>query len=254
MSQENIEIVGFVTAFFIILASFITGALLYLRQYRKKKLEHEEEKNSLQEQHQLQLMQTQLNSQQQTMHHIGREIHDSVGQKLTLASIYTKQMTAENDKAAAIYSLIDESLRELRQLSKSLTDPELLTISIHDLLMKEAERVNASGACYLRIEPLAAPDNLEPGEKNTLFRLLQEFIQNSLKHAACRNITISFLKDDAQLVVHATDDGKGFELQANNAGNGLYNMKRRAEELKAELLLNSRPGSGTQLTIKIPVA
>lgn len=238
------------TAIFLLSAGVI--AMLVLHHQRKKK--QKEEKKEMAHQHKQALMQTQLNSQQQTMHHIGREIHDSVGQKLTLASIYTKQMTAENDKAAAIYSLIDESLRELRQLSKSLTDPELLTISIHDLLMKEAERINASGACYLRIEPLSAPDNLEPGEKNTLFRLLQEFIQNSLKHAACRNITISFLKDDAQLMVHATDDGKGFELQANNAGNGLYNMKRRAEELKAELLLNSRPGSGTQLTIKIPVA
>jgi signal transduction histidine kinase len=253
MPQGSIEIAGFVLSFFIILASFITGVVIYLRQYRKRKLEHEHEKLILIEKHQLQLMQTQLTSQQQTMQHIGREIHDSVGQKLTLASIYSNQLKETDPKKESIQKLIDESLKELRQLSKSLTDPSFTELSFIELLQKEAERINASGACYVFIEHNNNAAALQPGPKNILFRLLQEFMQNSLKHAACRNIRIAAAQNGNQLTVTATDDGKGFDKNNTTPGSGLYNMKRRAEELQATLHITSEPGKGTQLNITIPL-
>ena len=241
------------SSFFIILASFIIGVLLYLRQYRKRTLEHEHEKSVLHEEHQLQLMQTQLSSQQQTMQHIGREIHDSVGQKLTLASIYSNQIAETDTKKESIKKLIDESLQELRQLSKSLTDPSFTELSIISLLQKEAERINASGACYVSLKQGDKETELQPGAKNILFRLLQEFIQNSLKHAACRNIQISLIQNVNSITVTAVDDGKGFDRNNITPGSGLYNMKRRAEELNALLNIESEPGKGTHLHLTLPL-
>ncbi|MBK8610826.1 MAG: histidine kinase dimerization/phosphoacceptor domain-containing protein [Chitinophagaceae bacterium] len=88
----------------------------------------------MKEKHHIELLNTQLESQQQTMHFIGQEIHDSVAQKLTLASIYTQRMEFDNempgikDKLTGVSKIINDSLLELRELSKNLTDTKLQKI------------------------------------------------------------------------------------------------------------------------------
>jgi signal transduction histidine kinase len=221
-------------------------------------MSHLREKESINELHREQLLSAQLESQQQTMQHIGTEIHDNVGQKLTLASLYTKQLSTTSmevmaKKIAAVGTIIDESLTELRQLSKTLTNPELANASLLVLLNEEAKRINASGICHVSINN-SGEIILQPADKNILFRLLQEFIQNSLKHAGCRRIAISLDKNNAELTVTATDDGKGFDTSIASTGIGLQNMKRRAEQLKAFYQLNSETGKGTTLTLQLPLS
>ena len=90
-------------------------------------------------------------------------------------------------------------------------------------------------------------------EKNILFRLLQEFLQNSLKHSKCRKIEISLDKKDEQLLITATDDGKGFDTSSSSTGIGLQNMQRRAEQINAVYKLSSESGKGTTLTLQVPI-
>src|SRR6185436_9531091 len=90
------EIIIFIVLANIILLIFITGIIVFVFQYRKRKLLHEREKIFLEKQHKLDLLNSQLQVQSQTMQFIGQEIHDSVAQKLTLASIYTQQLEFEN--------------------------------------------------------------------------------------------------------------------------------------------------------------
>jgi signal transduction histidine kinase len=246
--MQKVTLIIFIILSSLILLVFIGGIILFIIQYRKRKLEHEHEKSILQEEHQMQLLQTQISSQTQTMHHIGREIHDSVGQKLTLASIYTKQLQVNDEKVNTISHIIDESLQELRQLSKSLTDPAQVQAGITELLQTEASRINASGACFVHVnhnEEIV----LSQSNKHILLRLLQEFMQNSLKHAACRNIYIELSQNGDALNVTAKDDGKGFDIQETSNGLGLYSMKRRADELNAAYELQSTAGAGTKLSL-----
>jgi signal transduction histidine kinase len=241
----------------IIMLLFIVGIVLFVRQYRRKKIQYEMEKNKVEEQHRIDLLNIQLESQQQIMQHIGQEIHDNVGQKLTLASLYTKHLAhGESDpllieKATAIGSIIDNSLDELRQLSKSLVDPHFTSANILSLLNEEAAKINNSNICRISIQTDLEAIALAPGDKSILFRLLQEFIQNSLKHAGCRHIAISFEKQDSGIVIQASDDGKGFNIDTSSNGIGLYNMKRRASQLNAEYTLTSHPGIGTFLSLHL---
>jgi signal transduction histidine kinase len=209
----------------------------------------------MKEMHQQELLQTQLEIQTQTMQHIGTEIHDNVGQKLTLASLYSKQLNAGSanleEKINAISKIIDESLAELRRLSKTLTDPELANAGLVELLTGDAARINASGVCFVDIGTQGQPVNLTAAKKNILFRLLQEFIQNSLKHAACRKININIINSNGLLEITANDDGKGFDMTQPAAGIGLQNMKRRAQQLNTRFELTSEPGKGTSLNLAI---
>jgi signal transduction histidine kinase len=249
------EIIILVVIINLILVILIIGIVFFIMQYRKRRMQNEKERKVADELHQKELLSIQLDSQQHTMQHIGIEIHDNVGQKLTLASLYTKQLatgTANNmeSKIAEVGSIIDESLIELRQLSKTLTNPELANATITTLLIEEAKRINASGICHVSIN--SKEDVFLPqAEKNILFRLLQEFIQNSLKHASCRKININIGKENEMLKVTAIDDGKGFDMATPSKGIGLQNMKRRAEQLNAAFKLESKSGEGTTLVLQL---
>ena len=90
------EIIIFIILTSLIVVIFIMGIFLFAFQYKRKRKEYINEKQIRNEQHQQELLTTQLEIQTQTMQHIGREIHDNVGQKLTLASLYTQQLAYEN--------------------------------------------------------------------------------------------------------------------------------------------------------------
>jgi len=260
MRQSEITI--FIIIANIILLLFIAGIIIFVFQYRKRKLLHIKETEMLNEQHTREILATQLEIQQQTMQHIGREIHDSVGQKLTLASLYTQQLNYKNEYPGAkeqlsnISTIINESLAELRSLSKSLTDDKHQLQSLFLLLQNECERINGSGACQAAIEGSNEPIDLQQTQKNVLLRIVQEFMQNSLKHSGCRHIYLELKKEADNLILTADDDGNGFdigEIESEKAGSGLRNMKRRADTIGAIFLLNSEPAKGTRLKLTLPL-
>lgn len=248
-------------SFILILSAFLailllcTGFIVILVIYRNRRLLHYKETTVLNETHQKELLEALLESQLQTMQHIGSEIHDNVGQKLTLASLYSKQYTGDSDAGSSkerlnmIGNIIDESLTELRRLSKTLTNP--LSGGLLQMLEEEAKRINLSGIYCLVVGKTGDEKNLSTAQKNIIFRLLQEFIQNSIKHSGCRNIIVELLTEKDKLHITASDDGKGFDPELASTGIGLQNMKRRASQLNADYSLKSEPAKGTILTLKI---
>ncbi len=243
----------------ILLLTFSAGILLFFIQYRKYKLKHMKEKLLLNEQHAKELLFSQIEIQQQTMQYIGREIHDSVGQKLTLASLYNQQLSHTNNypdlhpQLTAIGNIINESLTELRNLSKSLTSDNPGDLQV--LLQKECEQVNLTDICKaaltMDVEHIPIPQLY----KNVILRIVQEFIQNSLKHSGCTQISIQMSKAAAGTMIMITDNGKGFDTTNSEKaqfGMGLINMKRRAAAIGALITLHSTPGTGTTLQLTIP--
>lgn len=255
------EITIFIVLVNIVLLIFIAGIIIFVFQFRQRKMEYVREKKIVDEQHQRELLNTQLEIQHQTMQHIGSEIHDSVGQKLTLAFLYTNQLTYNNqfpglsERINTIGNIINESLEELRALSKTLSNPSLAQAGLLDLLKHESVRVNASGVCRIFLKSNAETLDLPPSEKNIIFRILQEFIQNSLKHAQCKRIDLdlNLQVQENKLYIMATDDGKGFDITDEPRGIGLSNMKRRARQIGMGLHLQSKPGKGTILMLDLAI-
>lgn len=253
------EITIFIVIANVILLIFISGIIIFIAQYRKRRILHETEKEIISKTHQEELLSRQVEIQTQTMRDIGREIHDNVGQKLTLASIYSNQLSHENpvqnQKIEQISKLLNESLQDLRQLSKSLVQPQLVQSDLINLLEEEAKLINQTGV-KLKIQTNLKSIDLDFEKKNAVFRLLQEFIQNSLKHSKCKNITIIVEKevfarseDFLKILISIEDDGIGFNQDIKKDGIGLSNMKRRANEIGAEFELKSEIGKGTNLTL-----
>lgn len=250
------EIIIFIVIANVILLVFIGGIIVFIFQYRRRKILYESEKKLLSKIHQEEILGNQIEIQTQTMRDIGREIHDNVGQKLTLASIYSQQIAHANQypelsqKIENISKLLNESLQDLRQLSKSLVQPQLAQSNLLDLLKEEATQINQTGV-KLKIKTELTEINLDISSKNSVFRILQEFMQNSLKHSNCRNIVINISKIEEKLKISIEDDGIGFDLETKKQGIGLSNMKRRANEIGADFDFKSEIEKGTKLILTI---
>jgi signal transduction histidine kinase len=257
--MQQAEAITFIIIGNILLLILFVGIILFVFQFRKRKVEHEKEKDMITEIHAKEILSTQLEMQTQTMLHIGREIHDNVGQKLTLASLYTQQLAYENkaphinDKIENIGTIINESLAELRQLSKSLTDDKIKNHTIIDLLKEECEKINQLKKCIVIFTCEQYKIDLNYQQKSILLRIVQEFLQNSIKHAQCESINILLMSDEIGVKLFLQDDGNGFDASINtNKGIGLSNMKKRAEMIGGKFALESKVGNGTELTIEIP--
>lgn len=238
---------------------FIVAIISYVLQYKRKKREHVFAIKNQQDIHLKELLAMELEMQQKTMQEIGREIHDNIGQKLTLASLYTQNLLLDNKKSdtsesiESISTIINDSLADLRQLSKTLTDDVIAHKSLIALLQSECQKINKLKKCWFTYDGEIQTIEVTYHIKNMLLRIAQEFIQNSLKHADCKTIKLHIgHQPESIIIMTISDDGKGFEIdKINSLGIGLQNMKKRTESIGGQFQLESNH-NGTSLTIKLP--
>jgi signal transduction histidine kinase len=238
---------------------FIVAIISYVWQYKRKKREHVFAIQSQQDVHQKELLSIQLEMQQKTMQEIGREIHDNIGQKLTLASLYIQNLLYENTKKEnsenieSISNIINDSLADLRQLSKTLTDDTIATKSLVSLLQSECQKIGTLKKCNFTYDSAIQSGEVTYHTKSMLLRITQEFIQNSLKHAECKSIKLNLKQTTGFIIIELSDDGRGFDTaKTNSLGIGLQNMKKRTQAIGGQFDLKSND-SGTSLTIKLPL-
>lgn len=251
------ELLITVILFNIFFVLFVAAVIVYIRKYKQRKREYLNEIQLKNEAHQRELLATQLEIQQATMQQIGRELHDNIGQKLTLVSLYTQQLLHENkvpqvsETIEQVSQIINQSLHDLRNLSKTLTDDNINQKEIVTLIQEEVDKTNAFKRCKVSFEHNFQQLDLGFVHKNVLLRITQEFIQNSMKHSRCKNIFIKLNTSETTLwELTIKDDGVGFDRsKIKSNGIGLTNMKNRAAIIGAEFTLDSQENIGTTLNI-----
>lgn len=255
--MEKSELLLIVILFNIFFLGFIVAIMVYIRKYKQRKKEYLAEIQIKNEIHQKELLATQLEIQESTMKQIGRELHDNIGQKLTLVSLYTQQLLHENkvpdvtDRIEQVSQIINHSIEDLRSLSKTLTNNKINHYGIIHLIEDEVALANTLKKCTVSFSHDFADEDLSFEHKSVLLRIIQEFIQNSMKHSECKSIKIA-LKSGENVVwdLRIKDDGVGFntdEIKSN--GIGLVNMKNRAQIIGADFALTSEKNVGTSLKI-----
>ncbi|MEX2232506.1 MAG: ATP-binding protein [Cyclobacteriaceae bacterium] len=240
----------------VVLTAFAMTVLAVMIIYRKRKLQHAQEISEINEKFSRELLEAELEVQRQTMQHIGREIHDHVGQQLTLAFLYMQQMQPQEAKMAdriqSVITIIDESLADLRNLSRSLTNSTFIHGDLDQLIDIECAKVRSARQCEVNFRASTSPIESSADLKSYVVRILQEFLQNSMKHSQCKEIAVELSGDEKGIVLNAMDDGKGFMETDEQAGIGLANMRKRAAIIGADLSIESSYQRGTRLKLFIP--
>ncbi|WP_298507938.1 sensor histidine kinase [uncultured Kordia sp.] len=258
MGEESIKII--IKIFYVTFVIFIGGMIIFVYEFRKRRRKHTQEIEKLDTLYKKELAQTQAEIQTETMRHIGREIHDNVGQKLTLSSLYLQQLVFENkapqisENISAINDIINESLFELRSLSKSLTNDTIEQYSLATLIEEECKKTHGLKTYDIQFQNHTKGLQLSYQIKSILVRITQECIQNSIKHAQCSTINITLSNTDTKLELEISDDGKGFDIETMQTnGIGLKNIKKRIDIIKGTFVLKSTINKGTSVILNVPL-
>src|SRR3954471_1419014 len=185
MDKSQIIIsIYFVTTLLILLSSFLFFVFVW---YRRKRNKHIQERELLEMTYKHELLKTQLETQEQSYYQISQELHDNIGQLLSstkvLLQVAVLQSIGIHPSVITAEQTVDKAIKELRLLSKSLNKEWLQQFNLIENLQSEAKRVNITGS--LEVEFTSDYKNLplEPENQIMLFRIVQEALQNSIKHA-----------------------------------------------------------------------
>lgn len=232
--------------------------LLYIRSYNRRKKDHLTEKQTLQQEYEADLLRTQLEVQEQTMRTIAADLHDNIGQLLSLTSLTLGSIVVADDKAAKklddSQQLVRRSIKELRQLANLLHGEKIIENGLVDAIKYEVEWLKKPGTYEVSFDNSIEEKHEITAEKSLiLFRLLQEIINNIIKHAGATRINISLNQIQHHILLSITDNGIGFNPEkASKAGMGLSNLLRRTKSIQGELDIISAPDEGTTIAVKVP--
>jgi hypothetical protein len=259
MSKYSNEILFAIIAtsiVFTLLVSLI-GVLIFFHKQKVKRLDMERE--IMQAQYKQTLLQAELEIQEQTFNHISNEIHDNVGQLLSLAKVQVNIIDqSERPDKNMLFELkqnIGKALIDLRDIAKSLSGERMKLLGLEEILQQEIDRVNRSQVLKGLLEVEGTIIKLNEQKQLIILRIVQESLQNIIKHANATNVLISLSYTNMHLLLKIKDDGTGFnvagELHKMN-GLGLQNIINRASIIGGEAIIHSSEKEGTEIKLTIP--
>ncbi len=252
----------FIIAFILISVLLIFAMAVFISvviyRYQQKQNLYFKDIETLKAAHENTLLQSQLEIQEQTFQNISREIHDNIGLKLTLAKLYLNTLEfADRDKAIEqvndSVNIIGEAIKDLSDLSRSMSSEIITNNGIIKALEHELNQLKKSGLYQITFSTTGKPVYLSNNTELVLFRIVQEVLNNIVKHAAATDINMQLHFSQNHLIITIQDNGRGFNINENQGGAGLQNIKNRTAILKGDVQINSTGYCGTEIKIKIPL-
>jgi two-component system NarL family sensor kinase len=255
MFSKNQELyISLITGFILILFVAFVFILSIIR-YRRKTLIHANEKQQLQLAFQQALLQTQLEIQEQTLKTISEEIHDNVGQVLSLAKLNLNTLDNANDqKIQDTKNLVSKAINDLRNLSRSLHGDRIAELGLLQSITDELNILQNSGQFATHLKVMGNVYKMELQKEMVLFRIVQEAMNNAIKHSEAKNITVQMDYQPQLFCIIISDDGTGFDAEAlagGKAGIGLTSMKNRIALIGGNIEMNSILNNGTTICITL---
>ncbi len=230
----------------------LLGLLLFNRYRLKARQQAQEEKIRLERLR----SQSIIRSQEEERNRVSRELHDGLGQmlsaaRLNLASVQLQERPLEFQRAL---DLIDDSCEEVRNISHDLMPALLVRSGLIPAVEELSIKMNTNGKLSLFVEH---DNKAEPFPKETeihLFRIIQEILNNSVKHSGANEVHIQFTNENDHLSLMIEDNGKGFDTKvlAQSKGNGWNNIQSRLSLIGGTIEVDSRMDYGTVFHVEVP--
>lgn len=235
--------------------------IVYILVINRRKKKHLEEKVQMKLAFDNEIVKTQLEVQEQTMQNIGADLHDNIGQLLSLSSLTLNSIQLDDaeksrQKIEAAIDLTGRAIKEMRSLGKLLQGDQLIGVGLSEAIFHEITWIEKSGKFQVNYEyegEFPSPGN--NSKDLIIFRILQEVLNNIIKHSQATqiNINLSYAGENIRLMIE--DNGLGFDLAnlpKEKAGMGMQNMKKRAAIVDGSVSITSAEEQGTQVIVIIP--
>lgn len=211
------------------------------------------------------ILKSQIEVQNSTLQQIGQELHDNIGQLLSVAKINlnilegTFQEVENQEYIKQTNEIIGQSINDLRALTKSLDGDFVEQFGLQESMAHELQRIRKTKRFDTEINVNGEAYTLGYEHEIILFRIFQEFLNNSIKHSGAKNINVTLTYGTGNFSLSLSDDGKGFDFDKlmtqkilGSSGAGLRNIERRCELIGGKCLYETSTGKGTRLNIELP--
>jgi signal transduction histidine kinase len=199
-----------------------------------------------------------IQAQEKERNKMGQELHDNVNQILAstrmFLSVALNSKKLRRDLVEESTGMLDNAIQEIRLLSKNQITPQG-KLGLRELIQLLADSLNENSKLETTFEYQISAGyvEIETDLKLNIYRIIQEQLNNILKHAEASHVSILLQSDGESITVRVRDDGKGFETDQSRKGIGITNMINRVESFNGEFSIESAPGNGCTLTIRIPI-
>lgn len=197
-----------------------------------------------------------IKAQEEEKNRIGQELHDNINQILVSSKLYLNRAGKQNPELQQLLQypmeLIDMSIEEIRQLSRRQVTP-LRNIDLEKLIAELPESLGLNKSGSVDFVYNLQNENISDDLKLNIYRLIQEQLNNIVKHAGASRVEIIMEAADAHILIQVSDNGKGFDTRAQRTGIGISNMINRVESFNGTMDIQSSPGQGCCTRVKIPL-
>lgn len=265
MQDQNHEIL-IIVIIGALLATLLVGFIVtILFLYQRRQYRQQQELAKIKEEYDQELLKSQLEIQETTLQSIAQELHDNIGQVLSVVKLSLAVLPVEKEHQAysplqSVREILNKAVYDLSDLTKSLHTDRIAQIGLAESIRFDLDTLKRAGLVQVSLQMQGDEYRLGEQKEIFIFRIFQELINNILKHAKASQIVVllSYLSDEI-FVMSVKDNGVGFDLQekkdslSSSKGVGLKSIFNRAKLIGARLKFNAEPGKGTFVLMELPL-
>lgn len=231
----------------------LAGAVFFFFvTYQKRLLKKELEIHRIKTEQQEELLKNTVLAQEQERKRIAQDLHDEVGAMLSVVKLnvsrFEKKSEAPDMKKLAFETrnYLNDVIGEVRRISRALMPPLLEKLGLYFAVEELVGRINKSNQLYAVCWKSGEPFRINTKDELAVFRVVQELINNAIKHSQASQIMVKIRFGTASFALSVSDNGVGFDMEkVEGQGLGLKNLESRTQMAKARFKMKSAPGKGT---------
>jgi signal transduction histidine kinase len=201
----------------------------------------------------------QVDAEENTLVHVAREIHDHICQSIVLAiiNLQTMEMVLQKDSPTTLISttkLLQDTLEQLRHFSRTINTDAIGELGLIQSIQNQLKYIESTGILKVKLNIEGESRYMSCEKELTAFRVIQESLANTMRHADASIFDIRLIYDNMGLSIRMKDNGIGFEevKPITNGSTGIINMRNRATLNGGNFKINSKPGEGTTTELVLP--
>lgn len=264
MPDEISQLVIVPIAGTVLILLLLVFLLAFFFAFQRRQLQHRQEKRLLHARFSREILQAQFEVQNITLQQVSQDLHDNIGQLLSVARINLNLLEESGDLQrdrryiCQTNEIIANALNDVRALTKSFDSDFISDFGLENGIRQEFQRIEKTGFIETELRTEGGTYAIGQDREIMIFRIFQELLTNALKHSRASKVSVFMSYQPTQLEFDFRDNGIGFMINdqpiksISNSGAGLRNVERRIELLKGNFLINSELGVGVHILIHIP--
>ena len=261
-NQEFYVIILIATALALLLVGFIVTSLFL---YQRRQHRQEKQLVRMKDEYQQELLRSQLEIQETTFKTIAMELHDNIGQVLSVVKLSLSVLPLDTNHPAYesvlnSRQMLNKVIYDMGNLTKSLHTDRVAQIGLVEAMRFDLDSLRRTGLLEVELKVDGQEYRLEDQRSIFLYRMFQEMLNNILKHSKATRVNIAVnYSIDNKFVLQVEDNGIGFDVEkkrvhtSSSSGIGLKSMTNRASLIGAQISVQSQPGKGTSIQVELPL-